>query len=89
MRILGIKIAKLMCGSRTEAMQKNKNILKSLAAAVHKNKCNAAGISKKTVHLSSTYKIEVVPVFIYLFIYTVQLLCLCFCVCILHRTTAH
>jgi len=57
-----------MCGSRTEAMQKNKNILKSLAAAVHKNKCNAAGISKKTVHLSSTYKIEVVPVFIYLFI---------------------
>jgi len=31
-------------------MQKNKNILNSLAAVIHKNKCNSAGNSEKVVH---------------------------------------
>ena len=39
-----------MCGSRKEAMQKNKNILNSLATVIHKNKRNAAGNSERVVH---------------------------------------
>jgi len=40
----------LVYGSRTEAMQKNKNILNSEAAVIHENKRNAAGNSERVVH---------------------------------------
>jgi len=36
-------------------MQKNLNILNSLAAVIHKDKGNVAGNSKKVVHLWSKY----------------------------------
>jgi len=47
-------MTKQMCGSRlgsvyrsrTEATQKNENLLNSLAAVIHKNKCNAVSNSK-------------------------------------------
>jgi len=39
-----------VCGSRTEAIQKNKITLNSLATVIHKNKRNAAGNSEKVVH---------------------------------------
>jgi len=58
MRILNTKTAKQtrgsklgsVCGSRTESMQKKKNIVNSLAAVINKNKHNAAGNSEKVVH---------------------------------------
>jgi len=37
-------------------VQKHKNILKSLAAIIHKNKRNAAGNSETIVHPCSTVK---------------------------------
>jgi len=57
MRIPSRKTAKQTCGSwigsvcgiRTETMQKNKNILNSLAAEIHKSKRNAASNSEKVV----------------------------------------
>jgi len=39
-----------VCGSIIEAVQKNKNILNSLAAIIHKNEHHAASNSKKFVH---------------------------------------
>ena len=39
-----------MCKIRTGAMQKRKNMLNSLTAVIHKNKCGAVGNSKKVVH---------------------------------------
>jgi len=47
-----------VCGSRTEAMQsrQTKNILKSVAAVIHKNKRNAVGNSEKAVHLCVNYR---------------------------------
>jgi len=49
-RVLSRKTNKQACGSRTEAMQKNKNILNSLAAVIHENKRDATGNSEKVVH---------------------------------------
>ena len=43
-------------GARTETMQKIKNILKSLAAVINKNKLNAADNSGKVVHAPLCFK---------------------------------
>jgi len=45
-----------MCGSRTEATQKKKNMFKPLAAIIYKNKRNAAGNSEKVVHPGVNYR---------------------------------
>jgi len=58
MKIFSIKTAKQTygsrlgsaCGSRTEAMQRNKAIFKTLPAVIHKNKRNTACNSDKIVH---------------------------------------
>jgi len=39
-----------VCGRKTEATQKNNDILNSLATASSKSTGDAAGISKKVVH---------------------------------------
>jgi len=51
MRILGIKTIKHTCGRRikTEAMQKNKNVLNSLADVIRKNEHDAASNNEKVV----------------------------------------
>jgi len=58
MRILNKKTAKQTCasrldstcGSRTQTIERNKNTLNSLTAAVHKNKRDVAGNKEKVVH---------------------------------------
>jgi len=51
MRILGIKTIKHTCGRRikTEEMQKNKNVVNSLADVIRKNKRDAASNNEKVV----------------------------------------
>jgi len=48
-----------VCGSRTEAVQKNKNIFNSLAAIICKNKYMVAGNSKKVVRLCLIHPVMV------------------------------
>jgi len=50
MTIFNRKMAKQTCGSRTEAMQNNNNILNSLTIVVHKNKRDATDNSDKVEH---------------------------------------
>jgi len=44
----GILLA-LVCGSTTEVMQLSRNILKLLAAVIHKNRRNAVGNSQNAM----------------------------------------
>jgi len=64
-------------GRKTETIHKNKNILNSLAAVIHKNKCNAAGNSEKVVHPCSglmkflsgkTVTASLLNVFVYVYV---------------------